>query len=187
MDLYINGGNIRLGNCRRFTSLTMYNLHIFYLAPLMFSRSIHFLISGLHAGNTKIKGQPHWVVLLDLCQLSCLSFTNKLYHWQRLTHKEVEVARIKLGGILCTQSKFNTLQIMNNTIWSGLRWDERYLTERERGTAWLFPSMHDYCFLPCMWSEVIDLFPSKQTGIVGMAVYFSIARGIAWPKGRSLA
>ena len=40
MDLYTNCGNIRLGNCRRFTSLTMYNLHIFYLAPLMFS-SIH--------------------------------------------------------------------------------------------------------------------------------------------------
>ena len=68
MDLYMNGGNIRLGNCRRFTSLTMYNLHIFYLAPLMFSRGSHFLISGLHAENTKIKDQPHWVVLLDLCQ-----------------------------------------------------------------------------------------------------------------------
>ena len=118
MDLYTNGGNIRLENYRRFTSLTMYNLHIFYLAPLMLSRSHHFLISGLHAGNTKIKGQPHWVVLFDLCQLSCLSFVNKLYHWQRLTHKEVEVAKIKLGGLLCTQPKFNTLQIMDNTIWT---------------------------------------------------------------------
>ena len=119
MDLYTNSGNIRLGNCKRFTSLTMYNLHIFYLAPLMFSRSSHFLISGLYAGNTKIKGQPHWVVLLDLCQL--------------------------------------------------------------------FPSMHDYCFLPCIWPQVIDSFPSKQTGIVGMAVSFSIARGMAWLEGRSLA
>ena len=106
MDLYMNGGNICLGNCRRFTSLTMYksNLHIFYLAPLMFSRSNHFLILGLHAGNTKIKGQPYLVVLLDLCQLS--------------------------------------------------------------------PSMHNYCFLPCMWPQVIDLFPSKQAGIVGMTVSF---------------
>ena len=85
MDLYTNGGNIRLGNYRRFTSLTMYNLHIFYLTPLM------------------------------------------------------------------------------------------------------FPSMHDYCFLPCMWPQVIDLFSSKQAGIAGMAVSFSIVRGIAWPKGRSLA
>ena len=85
----------------------------------MFSWSNHFLISGLHAGNTKIKGQPHWVVLLDLCQL--------------------------------------------------------------------FPSMHDYCFLPCMWHQVIDLFPSKQAGIAGMTVSFSIAQGIAWPEGRSLA
>ena len=59
MDLYTNDGNIRLGNYRRFISLAMYNLHIFYLAPLMFLRSSHFLISGLHAGNTKIKGQPH--------------------------------------------------------------------------------------------------------------------------------
>ena len=161
MNLYTNDGNIRLRNYRRFTSLTMYNLHIFYLAPLMFSMSSHFLISGLHAGNTKIKGQPHWVVLLDLCQLSFLSFANKLYHWQRLTHKEVEVARIKLGGLLCTQPKFNTLWIMDNTKWSGLRGDERYLTERERGTAWLFPFMHDYYFLPCMGPQVIDLFHSK--------------------------
>ena len=119
MDLYTNDGNIRLENCRRFTSLNMYNLHIFFLAPLMFSRSSHFLILGLHAGNTKIKGQPHWVVLLDLCQL--------------------------------------------------------------------FPSMHDYCFLPCMWPQVIDLFSSKQAGIAGMTVFFSIARGIVWPEGRSLA
>ena len=119
MDLYTNGGNIRLGNYRRFTSLTMYNLHIFYLAPLMFSRSSHFLISGLRAGNTKIKSQPHWVVLLDLCQL--------------------------------------------------------------------FPSMHDYCFLLCMWPQVIVLFPSKQAGIAGMIVSFSIVRGIAWPEERSLA
>ena len=32
---------------------------------------------------------------------------------------------------------------------------------------------------------MIDLFPSKQAGIVGMAVSFSIARGIARPEGRS--
>ena len=32
---------------------------------------------------------------------------------------------------------------------------------------------------------MIDLFPSKQAGIAGMAVSFSIARGIAWPEGRS--
>ena len=51
--------------------------------------------------------------------------------------------------------------------------------------AWLFPSMYDYCFLSCMWSQVIDLFPSKQAGIAGMAVCFSIAWGIAWPEGRS--
>ena len=51
----------------------------------------------------------------------------------------------------------------------------------------LFPSMHDYCFLPCMWPQVIDLFPLKQAGIAGMTVSFSIASGIAWPKGRSLA
>ena len=25
------------------------------------------------------------------------------------------------------------------------------------------------CFLPCMWPEVIDLFPSEQAGIAGMA------------------
>ena len=81
MPLYTNGWNIRLGNYIRFTSLTMYNMHIFYLASLMFSRNSYFLISDLHAVNTKIKGQPHWVVLLDLCQLSCLSFVNKLYHW----------------------------------------------------------------------------------------------------------
>ena len=99
-------------------SLTMYNMHIFYLAPLMFSRSSHFLILSLHAENTKIKGQPHWVVLLDVCQLSCLSFANKLYHWQKLTHKEVEVARIKLGGLLCTHPKFNTIQILDNAIWT---------------------------------------------------------------------
>ena len=76
----------------------MYNMHIFYLAPLMFSRSSHFLISSLHAGNTKIKGQPHWAVLLNICQL--------------------------------------------------------------------FSFMHDYYFLPCMWPKVIDLFPSKLTGIL---------------------
>ena len=151
----------------------------------MFSKSNHFLISGLHVENTKSNGQPHWVILLDLCQLSCLSFANKLYHWQRLTHKEVEVARIKLGGLLCTQPKFNTLQIMDNTIWSGLRGDERYLTKQERDTAWLFLFMYDYCFLPCMWPQVVDLFPSKQTGIVGMTVSFSIAWGIAWSEGRS--
>ena len=58
---------------------------------------------------------------------------------------------------------------------------------RERGTVWLFHSMHDYCFLPCMWPHVIDLFNSKQVGIAGMAVSFSITRGIAWPEGRSLA
>ena len=85
MHLYTNGGNIRSGNCWRFTSLTMYNLHIFYLTPLM------------------------------------------------------------------------------------------------------FPSMHDYCFLPCMWPQVIDLFSSKQAGIAGMAVSFSIAQVIAWPEGSRLA
>ena len=31
-----------------------------------------------------------------------------------------------------------------------------------------------------MWPKVIDLFPSKQAGIVGMLVSFSIAWGIAW-------
>jgi len=36
-----------------------------------------------------------------------------------------------------------------------------------------------------MWPQVIDVFPSKQAGITGMAVSFSIARGIAWPEGRS--
>ena len=36
-----------------------------------------------------------------------------------------------------------------------------------------------------MWPQVIDLFPSNQTGIAGTTVYFSIARGIAWPEGRS--
>ena len=142
MDLYTNCGNIRLENYRRFTSLTMYNMHIFYLAPLMFSRSSHFLILGLHAGNTKIKGQPHWVVLLDLCQLSYLSFANKLYHWQRLTHKEVEVARIKLGGLLCTPSKFNTFKL-----WI-IPYDPVYVEMKniwpsERGAP------HD-CFLPYM-------------------------------------
>ena len=30
-----------------------------------------------------------------------------------------------------------------------------------------------------MWPQVIDLFLSKQAGIVGMAVSFSITRGIA--------
>ena len=32
---------------------------------------------------------------------------------------------------------------------------------------------------------MIDLFLSKQTGIIGMTVSFSIARGIAWPEERS--
>ena len=36
-------------------------------------------------------------------------------------------------------------------------------------------SMHDYCFLPCMWSQVIDLFPSKKAGIAEMTFSFSIA------------
>ena len=36
-----------------------------------------------------------------------------------------------------------------------------------------------------MWPQVIDLFPSKQAGIAGMAVSFSIVRGIAWPEERS--
>ena len=45
--------------------------------------------------------------------------------------------------------------------------------------------MHDYCFLPCMWPQVIDLFPSKRAGIIGMTVSFSIAWGIARPEGRS--
>jgi len=36
-----------------------------------------------------------------------------------------------------------------------------------------------------MWPQVIDLFPSKQAGIAEMTVSFSIARGIAWPEGRS--
>ena len=49
----------------------------------------------------------------------------------------------------------------------------------------LFSSMHDCCFLPYMWPQVIDLFPSKQAEIAGMAVSFSIARGIAWPEERS--
>ena len=40
IEFCVATGNIRLGNCRRFTSLTMYNLHIFYLASLMFS-SMH--------------------------------------------------------------------------------------------------------------------------------------------------
>ena len=45
--------------------------------------------------------------------------------------------------------------------------------------------MHDYCFLPFIWPQVINLFPSKQTGIAEMTVSFSIAWGIAWPEGRS--
>ena len=36
-----------------------------------------------------------------------------------------------------------------------------------------------------MWPQVINLFPLKQAEIAGMAVSFSIARGITWPKGRS--
>jgi len=35
----------------------------------------------------------------------------------------------------------------------------------------LFLSMHDYCFLPCMWSQVIDLFSSKQAKIARMTVF----------------
>ena len=117
MDLYTNGGNIRLGNCRRwFTSLTMYNLHIFYLAPLMFSRSSHFLISGLHAGNTKIKGQPHWVVLLDLCQS--------------------------------------------------------------------FSSMHDYCFLPCMWPQVITTY-GKTINIYVLVTFFTDSWRRPWGRRRT--
>jgi len=32
---------------------------------------------------------------------------------------------------------------------------------------------------------VIDLFPSKQAGIAGMTVSFSITRDIVWPEERS--
>ena len=82
------------------------------------------------------------IVLLDLCQLSCLSFANKLYHWQRLTHKEVEVARIKLGGLLCTQPK-----LIPSKLWT-IPYDPVYVEMKdiwpsERGAP------HD-CFLPCM-------------------------------------
>ena len=83
----------------------MYNLHIFYLAPLMFSRK--------QRTSTLLK------LRANLIESSCLIFVN--------------------------------------------------------------------CFLPCMWPQVIDLFPSKQAGIVGMVVSFSIAWGIAWLEGRSLA
>ena len=98
----------------------------------------------------------------------------------------------------------------------GLRWSICFLQSRRGSQGWqflflsrgvshdrkggvlldlyqLFPSMHDYCFLPCIiiisfhacglrWSI---FFPSKQAGIAGMAVSFSIARVITWPEGRS--
>jgi hypothetical protein len=64
-------------------------------------------------------------------------------------------------------SHYNTRGVTARRCWPGvdrgsdLRGDERYLTKQERGTAWLFPFMHDYCFLPCRWPQVINLFPSK--------------------------
>ena len=92
----------------------------------------------------------------------------------------------------------------------GLKWSICFLQSRRGSQGWqffflsrrvshgrkggvlldlcqLFPSIHDYYFLPCMWPQVIDLFSSKQAGIAGMVVSFSIARGIAWPEGMSLA
>ena len=57
--------------------------------------------------------------------------------------------------------------------------------DRKDDSFFFYRAVHDYCFLSCMWPQVIDLFPSKQTGIAVMAVSFSIARGIAWPEGRS--
>jgi len=64
----------------------------------------------------------------------------------------------------------------------GITWPER---RSLHDLCQLFPSMHDYCFLPCMWPQVIDLFSSNQTEIAEMTVSFSIAWGIAWPEGRS--
>ena len=114
MDLYNNGWNIRLGICRRFTSLTMYNLHIFYFTPLMFP-SMH-----------------------DYCFLPCMIIVS------------------------CMIIVF-------------------------LHTWLLFSSMYDYCFLPCMWPQVIDLFPSKQAGmIVSFSIapfLFSLARWTAWEVG----
>ena len=48
--------------------------------------------------------------------------------------------------------------------------------DRRDGDFFFYRAVHDYCFLPCMWPQVIDLFPSKQAGIARMAVSFSIAR-----------
>ena len=90
----------------------------------------------------------------------------------------------------------------------GLRWSIFFLQSRRGSQGWqflflsrgvshgrkggvlldlcqLFSSMHDYCFLSCMWHQVIDLFPSKQAGIAGMTVSFSITRDIVWPEERS--
>ena len=38
--------------------------------------------------------------------------------------------------------------------------------DRRDGIFFFCRAVHDYCFLPCMWPQVIDLFPSKQAGIV---------------------
>ena len=168
MDLYTNGGNIRLEICRRFISLTMYNLHIFYFAPLMFSRSSHFLISGLHAENTKIKDQPYWVVLLNLCQL--FSSMHDYCFLPCMWPQVIDLFPSKQAGIVGMAVSFFIGGVSHGRK-GGILLD----------LCQLFPSMHDYCFLLCMWPQVIDLSPLKQAGIVGMAISFSIAWGIAWP------
>ena len=49
--------------------------------------------------------------------------------------------------------------------------------------AWLFSSIHDYCFLLCMWPQVIDLFPLKRRGSQGWQFLF-LSRGVSHGVGR---
>ena len=58
--------------------------------------------------------------------------------------------------------------------------------DRRDDSFFFYRTVHDYCFLSCMWPQVIDLFSSKQAGIAGTTVSFSIAWGIVWPEERSL-
>ena len=37
--------------------------------------------------------------------------------------------------------------------------------DRRDDSLFFYHAVHDYCFLPCMWPQIIDLFPSKQAGI----------------------
>ena len=51
--------------------------------------------------------------------------------------------------------------------------DNRFVSFKAGGdrrdvSFFFYRAVHDYCFLSCMWPQVIDLFPSKQAGIAGV-------------------